>query len=151
MPQNKIAYFKKYGWPVKLSYELFQTKSKSINDVGIIIPEYETSNSKLLVMVEMSCLPIDIVVVSIPSIIKGSSTGKDRIGKIAPRLFALEIIADIIVEADAIPMLAKSIVNPKTETFSTGKLKNIRNRIVAKRLIEIARIILKSNLPKYIA
>ena len=83
---------------------------------------------------------------------KGINKGKDNIGNNVFLVLALDTIADIIVEAAAIPILPnnKFITKDRTEFKLSVSIKR-KYRIVVKIFKQIDNIILKMSFPKYMA
>ena len=94
-------------------------------------------------------LSIENFVSSINIKINGNIIGKERTGYKVAFEFAFAIIAAIIVDVTAIPMLPKKNADKKITQFATLKLsKNIRKRMMMNELIRKMSARLKRSFPK---
>ncbi len=92
---------------------------------------------------------IENVVDSIPTIRIGINIGNESMGNKAPLTFAREIIAPIIVDELAIPMLPEKITKTNNKTEPTSIVsKNIWNITAEEKLINNEKATLYINLPK---
>lgn len=93
---------------------------------------------------------IENFVSSISVNINGNKIGKDNTGYKVPFVLALEIIAAIIVEETAIPILPRTKESQKSDKFPILKdSNNTKKRNVITKFIKKTRSILKRSFPEY--
>jgi hypothetical protein len=97
--------------------------------------------------VNVSAPALASLVAFITVIKSGSITGKARTGYKVPLVFALDIIAAIIVEADTIPIFPSRIIIINAEKFFISKLVIKTNNIKIKILIKKVSTRLNNNFP----
>lgn len=128
----------------------FQTKSNNHHERTVTITLYEIIIN-ISLCIYINGVPFILMLsASTPTNTSGNNIGRERTGNNAPLVFAFAMIAEIIVDDEAIPILPKNIVVINPSGFLTANVsKNIKNNRTVSALSPNDSIVLKINFPKY--